>query len=130
MAKNETNEASTETTDAVNAKVSEAQTRLDEVAGKLAEVRQVMADARTKRDQSINDAERVYSDQYTAGRNAQQSELTALDEAYNVLRQEIVSRHSTSFSGLSEARDAAVSAANESYERTQEASKLVFGENV
>jgi uncharacterized coiled-coil DUF342 family protein len=113
-------------TEAVNA----TKVRLDGVKVKLAEVRQVMADARSERDQAISDAEKAHSDAYNTGRTDQQNELRALDEGYAVLREEITSRFEASQSALSEARDTAVTVARETYERTQEAAKLTFGDNV
>lgn len=103
--------------------------RLDAVKAKFAEVRIVLANARKERDAAVGDANKAYGESYDKAREQMRSDIEDLEQAYSQLRSDICDRWSAESANLTETHDSAVAAANKAYGETQEASRVVFGDD-
>lgn len=112
----------------VSDKVQANRERINAVRERINAARVVMSEAVAKKNQSVTDAERVYSESYNAGLKDRNQALRDLDEAYALTRGEITERFDNELASLQEARDIAVTSANGEFDETKSAAQLTFGE--
>lgn len=122
MAKNENTTVPTD----VESAITEARERVARVKTQFDAFNSVVGEAKLAKRTAIADAEQVYGERYTEGRDLQQAELSALDEAYGEARQAILSKWSAELDALSAAKNGAVQTASEQYDETVNAARVAF----
>lgn len=121
MPKNETSNPAD-----VEQAITEARDRVAKVKTQFDAFNTVVGEAKMVKRTLIADAEKVYGERYEQGRDSQQAELSALDEAYGEARDAILDRWSTELDALSAARNGAVQSASEQYDETVTAARVAF----